>query len=105
MINNSIVRLIREIEKRPTMYIGKGYISCLRSFLDGWIYRSPDDVTDIVLFNNFQSWIERRYNQTKTQSWDRIILFYSVDENDALQNFFRLFQLYIIDEANNDFQT
>lgn len=91
----SILELISQIEKRPSMYIGKNSISCLRAFLDGWTFRSSENISDMDKFNKFQSWIEERYNLPQTQSWDRIILFYSVDESDALQNFFRLHKLFL----------
>jgi hypothetical protein len=35
-------------------------------------------------FEEFQDWIEKRFNQPSTQSWTKIILFFSEDESDAL---------------------
>ena len=76
------------------MYLGKSYISCLKSFLDGWLMGSEGQVLDVDILNDFQSWTESRYKLPNTQAWDRIILFYSTDECDALTNFFNLFEKY-----------
>lgn len=77
------------------MYIGSNSISALKAFIDGWYFRDPGSVTDIQLINNFQEWIEAKYKVVSTQSWARILLFYSVDENAALQLFFKEFELFL----------
>ncbi|MEH2275431.1 MAG: hypothetical protein V7K40_11735 [Nostoc sp.] len=46
-------------------------------------------------FEGFQSWIEEKYGINSGQSWSKIILFYSVDEHEALQKFFQLFEEYL----------
>lgn len=88
---NSIFSLIKLIEKRPAMYLGRNSISCLKSFLDGWYLRDPDNVIDAEIMNDFQSWVEKKYDVSGNQSWCDIILFYSQDEGTALTNFFRHF--------------
>ena len=85
---NSIVELIYQIKVRPAMYIGRSSISCLKAFLDGWFLRSPDDVVDSSVMEDFQNWVERKYNIATNHSWCDIILFYSQDESDALTKFF-----------------
>jgi len=94
-MKNSVIELIESIRKRPTMFLGRSSIACLRSFIDGWNHRKPESVIDGEIIGEFQEWIEARYNLKNTQSWDRIILFYSVDEHDALENFFRLFNQFL----------
>jgi hypothetical protein len=97
-MQNSIVNLIAEIEKRPSMFLGKNYISCLRSFLDGWHYRNPEETIDDSFISSFQDYIEQKYKMQNTHSWDRIILFYSVDEQDALLSFFKLWHKFLNDK-------
>ncbi|MEH1831878.1 MAG: hypothetical protein V7L29_07355 [Nostoc sp.] len=46
-------------------------------------------------FEGFQSWIKEKYGINSGQSWAKIILFYSVDEHEALQKFFELFEEYL----------
>jgi hypothetical protein len=74
-----------------------------------WISKNSDILTEQeTKFEEFQEWIEHRFNQTDTQSWSRIILFYAEDEADALKRFFDLFEEFLnseqlakIDETNN----
>jgi hypothetical protein len=97
----SIVTLIDEIKSRPAMYLGRRSLSCLRSFLDGWCYRDKEEPCDASFFRGFHEWVERKYGQKDTQSWDRIILFYSQDEADALDRFFKLFDEYRHERARS----
>lgn len=91
--------LIQKIQKRPSMYLGKPYISNLRSCLSGYILarrelRIPQTQQERE-FVEFQGWIQKKFNISTGQSWDNIILFYSEDERTALNKFFELFQEFI----------
>ena len=92
---NSIENLVSKIQERPSMYLGRKTVSCLKAFLDGWYLRDPDNVLDSDLMGRYQEWIEDRYNKKDTHSWDRILLFYSEDEYDALQLFFETFNEFL----------
>ena len=85
---DKIHELIKQIKKRPAMYLSSNYISCLKAFLDGWYIRDPDNVSDAHMMAEFQDWIEKRYKTKTSNSWSRIILFHSQDESDALDKFF-----------------
>ena len=104
--------LLGKIKQRSSLYLGKQSLSHLHVFLDGYTFARRQlgiPVTEQeTKFEEFQEWIENRFNQVDTQSWSRIILFYAEDEADALKRFFDLFeefsnseQLPKIDETNN----
>ncbi|WES68093.1 hypothetical protein [Superficieibacter sp. HKU1] len=84
---NDIVKLINMIEKKPALYLSRHTISSLKAFLDGWQMRDPTGVTNMEVFAKFQYYIEDYY-EVKGHSWDKIILLFSQDENDALNTFF-----------------
>lgn len=92
----SFYNLIQKIKQRPSLYLGKRSIAHLQVFLDGYTFARRE--LDVPLteeerdFEDFQEWVEKRFNQPSTQSWERIILFYSEDERDALDKFFDLFE-------------
>lgn len=77
------------------MYLGRKSLSHLRTFLDGYGLARRQLGIPISIeeksFEQFQKWIEHRFNQPATQSWDRIILFYAEDDSIALTRFFELF--------------
>lgn len=79
------------------MYLGANSISCLKAYLDGWTIRNPNDITDGYLLDEFGEWIENRFNKGGTQSFVKIILFYSSDECSALKRFFELFDEFLIE--------
>ncbi len=83
IVMNSIKELILEIRTRPSMYIGSNSTTSLKALIDGWYFRDVSSVTDAELMNDFRNWIEAKYSVKGTQSWARILLFYSVDENRA----------------------
>ncbi len=91
---NSIVDIINNIQKRPAMYIGRNSISCLKSFLDGWYLRNPEEVVDGIFMEQFQIVIERKYEAKSSKSWSDILLYNSQDESKALELFFKEFDEY-----------
>lgn len=92
---DSVKELIFKMKRRPELYIGARSLSLLQAYINGWIDRSEDTLPDVHLIGRFQDWIEQKYNVEASQSWANIILFYSVDERDALDNFFRLFEKFL----------
>ncbi len=87
--------LIRNIQKRPAMYLGQPSISHLRTFLAGYFFarhqlEQPETAQE-KHFSDFQVWIQQQFKVTSSQSWDKIILFFSQDEQKALLLFFELF--------------
>ncbi len=87
--------LIRNIQKRPAMYLGKVTIANLRTFIAGYSFarrqmQIPQTAQEQE-FSGFQTWIQQKYNVAYNQTWDQIILFFSKDENTAFEEFFKLF--------------
>jgi len=91
--------LLGKIKKRSSLYLGKQSLSHLNVFLDGYTFARRQLGIPLTeeekKFEDFQEWIENRFNQADTQSWSRIILFYSEDEADALKRFFDLFEEFV----------
>lgn len=80
------------------MYLGRPSINNLQSFLAGYsLARQELNLSDIDEedFGEFQAWIQRKFDISSSQSWDKIILFFSEDENSALITFFRLFDEFL----------
>jgi hypothetical protein len=91
---DSIFELIDQIKNQPERYLGCRSLVYFKAFLDGWTWRSPVDPVDHEQFTGFQGWVEQKYHQPNTRSWDKIILFYSIDDHSALDTFFRLVDEY-----------
>lgn len=92
---DSLVNIIKIVEKQPGIYLTGNSINLLNAFLSGYIIREPETISDIHIMSQFQEWIERKYDKIGSNSWVKIILFYSVDEFEALDNFFKYFNIFL----------
>jgi hypothetical protein len=74
------------------MYLGNSSITKLDMLLRGYSLAQREvgvlPTEQEREFQGFQSWIEEKYGINSGQSWSKIILFYSVDEHEALEKFF-----------------
>jgi hypothetical protein len=91
--------ILKGIKKRPGMFLGTSSITKLDMVLRGYsLARREVGIPPTEPereFEGFQSWIEEKYGINSGQSWSKIILFYSVDEHEALEKFFELFEEYL----------
>lgn len=91
--------LIRNIEKRPAMYLGQPDISHLSAFLSGYFFARRQSGIPTTLqeqqFSEFQAWVERKFNVSYSQPWEKVIRFFSPDETASLQQFFVLFNEFV----------
>lgn len=87
--------IIRNIQKRPAMYLGQPSITHFQSFLAGYFFARHQlgvpETEQEKNFTNFEAWIQQKFQITSSQSWDKIILFFSQDDRQALEQFFELF--------------
>lgn len=94
-----LYEMLNRIKQRPGMFLGNCSITRLRAFLDGYMGARADLGLPLTQqeqeFNSFQEWIQTRFKITSSQGWERIILFYSSDEKNALNNFFDLFESFV----------
>lgn len=91
--------ILEQIKKRPPAYLQQPSIFYLEAFLSGYFYARialnlPPTIQEEE-FTEFTIWIrEEKYKIKSTQSWAKIIFFYSQDERDALDNFFKLLEKF-----------
>jgi hypothetical protein len=92
-----IVDLLQEIRPRPGIYIGNNSVKELAAFLRGFSYAAQKfGIADNDRFlEDFQEWIAGRFKVEIPRGWEDIILFYSVDESEAMQRFWELLDEYL----------
>ena len=99
-----LYEMLQSIKQRPGMYLGRCSITRLRSFLDGYMGARQDLGLPLTEqereFEGFQEWIQKKFRITSSQSWAKIILFYSADEREALDKFFDLFEKFLSQEKS-----
>jgi hypothetical protein len=92
---NSYREILKLIREKPTLYIRQRSIFALHVFLLGWYVRSPQMTSDREIMMAFQDWIQKKYRINSTQSWADIILFYSINDAEAFEKFFELFDEFM----------
>ncbi|MFB2935024.1 hypothetical protein ACE1B6_07070 [Aerosakkonemataceae cyanobacterium BLCC-F154] len=102
----SFSELLPNIKKRPTLYLSRYSIFDFQSFYYGYdLARNqiglPKPEQDRE-FEDFLLWLRERYKIETTQSWASLILFHSVDERDALNRLFDLWEKFQNREQAND---
>jgi hypothetical protein len=90
-----IYDLLKNIKKRPNAYLFKKDIIHLRTLLAGYDLAKAEQNISLTKqdleFDEFQQWIQDKYNVLASKSWATIILENSTNEEDAFNKFFELF--------------
>ena len=91
--------LLKEIKKRPGMFLGHVSIKNFYMFLQGYYFARRDlqipNTKQELEFNGFQDWIQEKYDTTTCHSWASIILLNSEDDRTAFWKFFDLLNEYL----------
>ena len=94
----NLSRLLQKIKENPVIYIDKPSITCLHSFLNGYLsglIRLGFTEIGSDGIEGFQKWIQERAKTKVSQSWAGIILFLCVSERNAFYSFFELFEKFL----------
>ncbi|MBW4612450.1 MAG: hypothetical protein KME21_04075 [Desmonostoc vinosum HA7617-LM4] len=90
-----IFDLLEKIRVRPGMYIGHISAHDLFIFLEGYQTARQElgiELTqaEIEFYDEFQPWLQERYNISISASWAKIIEFYTGSDERAFHRFFEL---------------
>ncbi|MEL6852282.1 MAG: hypothetical protein AAFP92_27490 [Bacteroidota bacterium] len=92
----SIQATLKEVQRRPQLYLHRISILSLRDFIMGFRFGlEVEQIEDWDQYVAFQPWIEAKFSVQKTLSWARIILNESQDEEEAFYAFFAYYQEYL----------
>jgi hypothetical protein len=96
---SSLYDLLNKIHQKPGVYIGAPSVSGLHLFLCGYAFSrqkqglaiTPEEQT----FEQFQPWMQQRFNIVASVSWAKIILLHSADERAGFELFFELWAEFV----------
>lgn len=91
-----IIQLLNEMRGRLPMYVGANSIAKLAMFLRGYSYALRQHGLDEgdAFLSEFQAMVATRFDVKITRSWENIILFQAVDDQEAVALFWELFDEY-----------
>jgi hypothetical protein len=95
-----LIEILRQIEARPGMYLGKPTVENLFMFLVGYKLARRELGIDLTeqeedFCGEFQPWLQQKYQVQTVASWAQMISSRSSDEHEALQMFFQLLQEFL----------
>src|SRR5271156_1113477 len=94
-----LIELLNEIRHRPAMYIGTVSVAKLATYLRGYDHatRQYGIAKNDRFLRVFQDWVRSRYKVKISRSWEDIIRFHSVDDDEAMKCFWELFDEFLTD--------
>ena len=98
-----LYKTLKKIKERPGLYLGRKSLMLLDAFLGGYSICCYDLEKKIEadIFDGFQEYIQQRYNIRSTQSWAKIIDFYSLSDEEAFDNFYNLYEEFLKEHPEN----
>jgi hypothetical protein len=97
------------LRQRPGMYLGENTITKLYDHLQGYSiafwFNDIENPVDKNFFDNFNEFVYRYYGVTTNDNWKGVILEQCLgNEQNALETFFELFDLFIDNAKTTDSQ-
>lgn len=94
---NVILKKLRDIQRRPQLYLAEPTLLCLKTFLDGYALREYEQNgdRDCAMLDGLQEYIARKYQEKLAISWASIISRHSASEEEAFSTFFVLLEEYM----------
>jgi hypothetical protein len=98
--NSGILEVLRKIEAKPGMYLGKPSIDHLFMFLVGYKTARRELGQELTaqeedFCGEFQPWLQQKYRLQTVASWSQIISSHTADDAEALQMFFQLLDEFL----------
>ncbi|NJR52909.1 MAG: hypothetical protein HC780_28430 [Leptolyngbyaceae cyanobacterium CSU_1_3] len=92
---SAMFEVLEKLQKHPGMYLGRTSARDLFIFLEGYRTARMDlgvELTEqeIEFLDEFQPWIQKRYNISVSASWAKIIELYTGSDERAFYEFFKL---------------
>lgn len=93
-IQGGLFEILAKIKARPGMYIGKLSVSDLFMFLVGYKTARRElgvesTEAEIDFYQNFHSFVERKYKVQTSNFCPKIIMLYCHEEKDGFEKFFK----------------
>jgi len=91
--------LIRNIRKRPAMYLGQPTLSNLRTFLAGYTFARRQQgipaTAQEQTFAEFPLWLQKEFSTSDPKYWDQVVLAICPNDQEPFDLFFQLFEQFL----------
>ena len=87
---DKLYELLKEIKKRPGLYLGRASLERLYAFINGYKHQDSYSAVQTDCLDGFQKYVEKTYNIHTDHNWASIIQFFSITEEEAFDKFYEL---------------
>lgn len=95
--------LLKRIYKRPPLYLGEKSFRNLYEFLNGYIYCCKTyNLEETIHLDEFEKYLQQK-NKIENRPWNKIIIFWSVGDVNAFENFYKEYSEFLKIKYNIDF--
>ena len=99
----SLFKLLYKIKEKPVLHLGnRRNLALLRAYINGYLTRQweiDENFRGTFSLNGFQEFVQKRYGiHAFSHSWDMIIDFYSVSDEEAFNTFYQLLDEFLGEE-------
>jgi hypothetical protein len=96
---------LEKIREKPALYLGRRSLQALYFFLKGYDFSREElgiesTEEELFFYENFQEWLQSRFQVQTVSSWAKIIQLYSIDDRDAFDNFFSLLDQFLSEKLS-----
>jgi len=97
----NVFNILYERRENPLLFFGgRGSLSSLHAFICGYAEKQweiDNDSTLTFALHGFQEFVEKRYGfrEGSSQSWNKIIEFYSFSDHQAFETFYKLLDEFL----------
>jgi len=94
-----LFKLLYKIRENPALcFGGRENVSLLKAYIGGYLAKEweiDENYRGTFALNGFQEFVQKKYNIISSQSWDRIIDFYSTSDKEAFEKFYKLLDEFL----------
>ena len=88
---------LKKIKIKPEMYLGKKSLTLLKVYIDGYIDRQFEinNTYATSKFWHFSEYVQKYYKIKFNRNWEKIINFFTTNDEEAFDKFFELLDEYL----------
>lgn len=92
---NNLKKVLLKIKENPNKYIGEKSIKKLNLFICGYVLSQSDENGEYPEeLSGFQDFVQEKYNTMIAKGWAEIILFHSISDERAFDEFYSVLEEY-----------
>ncbi len=96
LIQTSLIELMAQVRRAPSIYVGTPSLECLQAFMSGWFLSKGGDEESVKMWKDFDTYVQKKYGAVNESGlFFRVLQFNSWHTFDAFSRVFELFDEFL----------